>query len=442
MDLMKCSLSALCLFALTSSLLADPAYRRISNRQSSSFGYEWSESLPDGWSFYADYYSETVHYLNQFPEIVDSLEVSHRRTGYGQDGLWHPTSSYHFNPQVFDTPGGRTVIYNMAVGDNPATSSRIEVYNESNKVRTLSFMNYYTGIEIGDRYHYNYLDDGRVESIITRSSYINHSGYEKRIMQYDQFNRKSGELVFTSTDSLQWAETRRVIVYQSGQDYPAGYSLRLHNPLDRFGQPGYARSYMYQKLPGVTNAGIVDSLLIQSFENGEWIDEFRDYYTITCYPDGTVSCYVLSFEIAYLGMMDYHPGELNFSFNSAGEYTAQSYSTDDGLSPPYYQSIVYNWETGSVAYDPCHNPEIPLRIIAYPNPFRDRITISTNAKAALPLSVSIYNLRGQKVWHTQSLQPELDWDGRDNAGKLTSTGIYIINLKQNDREVNRRILKY
>ncbi|PKN74009.1 MAG: hypothetical protein CVU50_00090 [Candidatus Cloacimonetes bacterium HGW-Cloacimonetes-3] len=440
MSFLKRLFISCCLFVMVHGLHADPNCLRVSNRQSNSFGYEYIESLPGGWSYYSEYYSETAHYLSQYPDVVNHLVVNHRRNGYGHDGLWHQMPTKYFNPQVTDSPEGRTIVYRITEGDNPATSNRVEVYDASNRLRTLSFMYLYNGTETGDRYHYSYLGDGRIDSIIKRINYVNISGYEKRNMQYDQYNRKSGEMIYTSSDSLQWAESRRVIIYQSGQDYPLGYSLRLHNPLDRTPPPGYARSYMYQTLPGVTNAGIVDSLVIQSFENGVWVDKFRDYYTIISHPDGTVSYNVLSLEIAYIGIPDYNPGQLIFSFNSAGDYTAQSFSTDDGLSPPYYQSIVYNWETGSDAVDTVNSPEMPLSITAYPNPFRDRIRIST--KSASPATVSIYNLRGQKVWQANAICSDIDWDGRDDKGKPTATGVYIINLKHKDKEISRRILKY
>ena len=83
-------------------------------------------------------------------------------------------------------------------------------------------------------------------------------------------------------------------------------------------------------------------------------------------------------------------------------------------------------------------------ICNYPNPF----TVFTNLKIILPskrcndktrvtsASIDIYNIKGQKV-KSIALDPGKSgeqfsyWDGRDEAGKQCSSGVYILNLKVN-----------
>ncbi|HPB08720.1 MAG TPA: FlgD immunoglobulin-like domain containing protein [Candidatus Cloacimonadota bacterium] len=90
-------------------------------------------------------------------------------------------------------------------------------------------------------------------------------------------------------------------------------------------------------------------------------------------------------------------------------------------------------------------PELPApKLAAYPNPF----TVFTNLKVILPsnrcngktrvtnASIDIYNIKGQKV-KSIALDPGKAgeqfsyWDGRDEAGRQCSSGIYLLNLKVN-----------
>jgi len=90
-------------------------------------------------------------------------------------------------------------------------------------------------------------------------------------------------------------------------------------------------------------------------------------------------------------------------------------------------------------------PELPApKLAAYPNPF----TVFTNIKVILPsnqcngktrvtnASIDIYNIKGQRV-KSIALDPGKAgeqfsyWDGRDEAGRQCSSGVYILNLKVN-----------
>ena len=106
------------------------------------------------------------------------------------------------------------------------------------------------------------------------------------------------------------------------------------------------------------------------------------------------------------------------------------------------------YEYGSepwVAIDDPVVPELPaLKISAYPNPF----TVFTNIKVILPsnlgndkaratnASIDIYNIKGQRVKNIPLDPGKADeqfsyWDGRDEAGRQCSSGVYILNLKVN-----------
>jgi hypothetical protein len=94
-----------------------------------------------------------------------------------------------------------------------------------------------------------------------------------------------------------------------------------------------------------------------------------------------------------------------------------------------------------------------LQLSNYPNPF----TAFTNLKVVLPsnqgndkagvtsASIDIYNIKGQRV-KSIPLDPGKAgeqfsyWDGREEAGKQCSSGIYILNLKVNGiRELSKKV---
>ena len=131
----------------------------------------------------------------------------------------------------------------------------------------------------------------------------------------------------------------------------------------------------------------------------------------------------------------------------------------EGLGLPPYD-LAGNWrvwngridmgcyEYGSEPYVGVGDPVVPelpaFSICNYPNPF----TGFTNIKVILPsnqgndkagvtsASIDIYNIKGQRV-KSIPLDPGKAgeqfsyWDGRDEAGKQCSSGIYILNLKVN-----------
>lgn len=99
-------------------------------------------------------------------------------------------------------------------------------------------------------------------------------------------------------------------------------------------------------------------------------------------------------------------------------YKIQSWDMEENIIQRFYFLKVEQ----SVSNDDPINPPVVLN--AYPNPFKDRIRISTkDSPQTQPLD--IYNLRGQKV---KSLAPAADgyeWDGRDEQGNPVSVGIYF-----------------
>ncbi len=82
-------------------------------------------------------------------------------------------------------------------------------------------------------------------------------------------------------------------------------------------------------------------------------------------------------------------------------------------------------------------PTPQLSISSYPNPFKDKLNllITCPDSSKSPISISIYNLKGQLVREliSESLpqgRHQLAWDGRDTSAKACSNGIYFIKLSR------------
>jgi hypothetical protein len=76
----------------------------------------------------------------------------------------------------------------------------------------------------------------------------------------------------------------------------------------------------------------------------------------------------------------------------------------------------------STSTDDPLNP--PPALLAYPNPFKESITISRKDLQA-PQALNIYNLRGQKVRSIAGAGQAYEWDGKDDLGRSLGAGIYF-----------------
>ncbi len=83
------------------------------------------------------------------------------------------------------------------------------------------------------------------------------------------------------------------------------------------------------------------------------------------------------------------------------------------------------------------------KLEAWPNPFKVFTNIKVNLEKAQSASITIYNIKGQKV-KTIALDPHKGgeqhtyWDGRDADNRQCSSGIYLINLQVNGRNVSSK----
>ncbi len=80
-----------------------------------------------------------------------------------------------------------------------------------------------------------------------------------------------------------------------------------------------------------------------------------------------------------------------------------------------------------------------------PNPFRQQTTISYQLTRPGLVSLRIYNVAGQMVRTlASSAMPagsySATWDGRDESGRRVSAGVYLYQLRANDRALTRKMV--
>jgi hypothetical protein len=91
---------------------------------------------------------------------------------------------------------------------------------------------------------------------------------------------------------------------------------------------------------------------------------------------------------------------------------------------------------------------LPTRLLLYanyPNPFNPATTIKFDLDRAGPVSLKIYNILGQEVRVLlQAERPagsyQLNWDGRDEQGRMVSSGIYIYRLQTDQKTFSRKMI--
>jgi hypothetical protein len=93
--------------------------------------------------------------------------------------------------------------------------------------------------------------------------------------------------------------------------------------------------------------------------------------------------------------------------------------------------------------------EIPQEFLLhpnFPNPFNPITTIKYDLAKTGKVELKIYNVLGQEVRTLIANQIQetgkytISWDGRDNSGKMVSSGMYIYRLRTNDFVKSRKMI--
>jgi len=91
-------------------------------------------------------------------------------------------------------------------------------------------------------------------------------------------------------------------------------------------------------------------------------------------------------------------------------------------------------------------PEQIEYLNAYPNPFGNSVYLELKISSPAPVTIKVYNIKGQLIRNKDYLYLEtgihhLSWDGLDNKQRNTTSGIYLMVVKTQERTFMRKLLK-
>jgi hypothetical protein len=108
-----------------------------------------------------------------------------------------------------------------------------------------------------------------------------------------------------------------------------------------------------------------------------------------------------------------------------------------------YRLTVSEVETAVMAID--SSPEAVSLQQNFPNPFNGTTVIRFKVARSDEVVLALYNVLGQRVriLVDDTLLPgeyQVTWDGRDNAGRLLASGVYLYRLRTGPEVLNRRLV--
>jgi hypothetical protein len=100
---------------------------------------------------------------------------------------------------------------------------------------------------------------------------------------------------------------------------------------------------------------------------------------------------------------------------------------------------------GGTPNNPEVTPVISQLIGNYPNPFNPETSIAFSTKENGPVSIDIYNVRGQKVRSLLNENKEAGnhtvvWNGKDDNGKNVASGVFFYRMKSGKYSSTKKMI--
>ncbi|TMQ73780.1 MAG: hypothetical protein E6K81_02925 [Candidatus Eisenbacteria bacterium] len=125
------------------------------------------------------------------------------------------------------------------------------------------------------------------------------------------------------------------------------------------------------------------------------------------------------------------------------------------MFPSGLGGMVVNEASGTVSFlgsaitigvEPKPAPAVALALLIHPTPSHGPVTLRFALPARTRVDLDIFDVQGRLVrqvvhetmppgWHA------LEWDGADRSGAATGTGVYLVRLRAEGRELHRRIVR-
>ena len=132
----------------------------------------------------------------------------------------------------------------------------------------------------------------------------------------------------------------------------------------------------------------------------------------------------------------------------------QIIATDNDVPPnvTFYPSTD-SWVQVPIDYvginDPAQSPLVPRLGSVFPNPFKPgldaQLNIDYQAAKGSPVTLEIFNLRGQRIYSETLVSASdgsnhLSWNGRENSGKISTAGVYLLRLSVANTLLTKKII--
>lgn len=91
-------------------------------------------------------------------------------------------------------------------------------------------------------------------------------------------------------------------------------------------------------------------------------------------------------------------------------------------------------------------PAASIPLSAYPNPFNPSTTIAFQLEAAATVSLTLHDAAGRRVRELVQQgdfaagEAQVDWDGRDDSGRLMPSGVYLVRMETLGQEYSSRLV--
>ncbi|MBT4332261.1 MAG: T9SS type A sorting domain-containing protein, partial [Candidatus Cloacimonetes bacterium] len=161
-----------------------------------------------------------------------------------------------------------------------------------------------------------------------------------------------------------------------------------------------------------------------------WVAPARGIESYNVYRDGTL----LEDGITGLMHIDIAVPTGTYVYNVTAVY-------DGG----YESALSDDFEVTHVDANGILKPTVTALTGNYPNPFNPTTTISFSLAEASHVSINVYNMRGQLVktlvnTELENAYHEIVWNGKDNSGKNTASGVYFYKMKASNYTATKKMI--
>ena len=372
----------------------------------------FSDFFDSNWDFYQ---KSTMHYSDSVPAQLDSI-VDYYYSD--QDQEWYEDASAFITYNA----AGRITQVIRAISE-PGWFVPLEklVFEYDNLNRLIHMYNYVA--EWGGTYvpvhrvHIEYVSNNELTAYSWENWEEREEYYWKTTFGFDTQGRMNLETNYESPDSLNWfLESKTEHTYHPQDNTPAdafvnfiAHDLPLGLVFDYYDYPG-----------------LITQSIWSEWEDGGWEISDKEVRTYDDQFRKTMTEYMYWYE------MDWHCEDRElFYYDTNGnlDYTISQWIYWEEFEDD--SRVDYTWETYTANDDPVSPVLTDLALRAYPQPFTESMTIVPQSKHSAEIKIGIYNARGQLVKSlTSPAGMSISWDGRDDKGMTTATGIYFIRAEQ------------